>query len=133
MRLYRDSDTTTKVQWCFCPQDTPVLPFYTRFGSGNWASQKTGWTGPGEVEGSPRPWRDGTKCCCPVEVTRPFGTPQQFAEGAKSTDQTITIEECNNAVNVTMTMLVAFTDRDAISSAETATMSVALGFVPDPA
>lgn len=60
MRFFTDSNLETGVVWYFSSPLAKPLPFPTRFGSGNWASEKDGWTGTGEVPGLPRPWRDGS-------------------------------------------------------------------------
>lgn len=81
MQFYSERpDVKVAVAWFFVDDDTPFLPFYTRFASGNWATSKVGWKGVGEVEGSPRIFRDGT-----LPATFPpdhiCGDERQFAEG----------------------------------------------------
>jgi len=99
MKFFTDSDTYVAVRWYFCAPGAKNFPGYTRFGSGNWASDKLDWPGVGEVLGSPRPWVDGspppwgTSVClslaidCPpvvyMKVTRytPDVIPMPFFEG----------------------------------------------------
>ena len=54
-----DSHVSIPVTWYFCGEDAQVFPHYTRFASGNWASSKIEWFGPGETSWRPRPWSDG--------------------------------------------------------------------------
>lgn len=59
MRMYRDSDVSFPVRWFFVDDDAKNFPEHTLFGSGNWASDRNDWPGPGEVLGAPRTWVDG--------------------------------------------------------------------------
>jgi hypothetical protein len=59
MRFFLDSDVEVPVRWFFCDDKAKIFPAHHLFGSGNWAKEKTGWPGPGEVEGEPRPWSPG--------------------------------------------------------------------------
>lgn len=49
MRLRKDSDEETEVQWFFCLPGAKWYPGYTRFASGIWAQYPEVWTGVGEV------------------------------------------------------------------------------------
>lgn len=51
---------TIPIRWFFAEENAKLFPGHTVFGSGNWASDKLSWPGPGEVLGAPRPWRDGS-------------------------------------------------------------------------
>jgi len=63
------------VQWFFTEPGAKVFPGHHVFASGNWASSRDGWNGPGEVLGAARPWRNGSnlgnmngkKHCGPIE------------------------------------------------------------------
>lgn len=59
MEFYDPPRGPVPVTWWFCEDKAKVYPGYTRFASGNWASDKFGWPGPGEILGAPRPWSDG--------------------------------------------------------------------------
>jgi hypothetical protein len=54
-----DTHMSVPVTWYFCDENAKLLPHYTRFASGNWASEKIDWTGPGEVAWRPRDWATG--------------------------------------------------------------------------
>ena len=79
-RFFADSDTEVSIRWYWCKPEALVFPHYSRFGSGNWASDPYNWPGPGEVEGALRPyskgetpaWADGQKYC---------GSREEFASG----------------------------------------------------
>jgi hypothetical protein len=66
MRFFRDSNLEIPVTWYKCAPTAKAFPGYTRFASGNWASTKDAWQGPGEANFKPRPWSDG----------RPPGPPE---------------------------------------------------------
>lgn len=59
MRFFTDNDLGIPVKWFFAEPDAKVFPAHHLFGSGNWASDKFGWNGPGEVLGAPRKWSNG--------------------------------------------------------------------------
>jgi len=59
MRFFKDNPLEIKVRWYWCADQAEIFPFHTRFGSGNWASERFDWPGPGEVLGAARPWNDG--------------------------------------------------------------------------
>jgi hypothetical protein len=59
MEFFDPAQGGIPVTWYFCKEGANSYPGYTRFASGNWASSRIGWPGPGEVEGAPRPWSDG--------------------------------------------------------------------------
>lgn len=59
MQVFDPPGEEIDVQWWFCDDKAKLFPDYTRFASGNWASDRHGWTGTGEVEGAPREWADG--------------------------------------------------------------------------
>lgn len=59
MQFYEPPGQPVKVKWWFCRPDAKVLPYYTRFASGNWASSRDDWTGLGEIQGATRFWSDG--------------------------------------------------------------------------
>jgi len=48
-----------EVTWFRAPIGALAFPGHCLLASGNWASAKYPWNGVGEVEGAPRPWRDG--------------------------------------------------------------------------
>jgi len=60
MRFYADSADEVPVRWYFCAPDADIFPGYTLFGSGNWASEKIDWQGPGEAAWRPREYSDGS-------------------------------------------------------------------------
>jgi hypothetical protein len=76
MRFWRDAATEVGVRWFFCAPDAEVFPYDTVFGSGNWASDRFDWPGPGEVLGAARDWSNGAlpgellgkKFCGPLEA-----------------------------------------------------------------
>lgn len=59
MRFFRDDPLEIKVRWFFADEEADVFPHHHLFGSGNWASDRFNWPGPGEVLDAPRPWADG--------------------------------------------------------------------------
>lgn len=59
MRFFRDSDLEIPVTWYWCEEGALPFPGHTVFGSGNWATSRDDWVGPGEVGGAPRPFYDG--------------------------------------------------------------------------
>jgi len=59
MQFFDPPGPEIPVTWYFCAETAKTLPFKTRFGSGNWASDRLVWPGPGEVLDAPRPWSDG--------------------------------------------------------------------------
>lgn len=73
-------DLLTPVRWYFAADDALPLPVPTRFGSGNWASQKYDWPGPGEVLPRNRRWVNGSRN---PRYTGQFqcGTDGQFLDG----------------------------------------------------
>ena len=81
MRFFRDNDTLVTVRWFRVPVGTPFLPFYTRFASGNWSSDRMPWDGPGEVEFAPRPWSNGKTPATADAGAHICGTPEEWAEG----------------------------------------------------
>ena len=81
IRPFKDSDITCKIRWYWVAEGTPPLPGGTLFGSGNWATEKDGWTGPGEVSGAPRPWNNGAPAS-PRALGQPAGPLEYFREGA---------------------------------------------------
>lgn len=60
VRFFKDSEIEIPIRWFFVDDDAKDIAIYTRFGSGNWASDKIDWPGPGEVLGAPRQWVDGS-------------------------------------------------------------------------
>jgi hypothetical protein len=80
MRFFSDSDIETEVVWYFTEPGAQVLPFYTRFASGNWATERVEWPGVGEVLFAPRPYSKGEN---PGRYfgERYCGSPQHFAAG----------------------------------------------------
>lgn len=81
--LFSEGNPPVWVDWYFVPPSTPVLPYYTRFASGNWAHFKfaNSWTGPGEVSPDPttRPWRYGGRVGDATGNSGPCGTAEQWA------------------------------------------------------
>jgi hypothetical protein len=73
-------DIITRVQWYFANDTASELPFPTRFGSGNWASQKYRWPGPGEVLPRQRRWYSGAANPNYLGL-EPCGTDDQFLNG----------------------------------------------------
>jgi len=61
MRPYADSDKEIEIVWFFVEPNAKLFPFYHRFASGNWMSQRRDWSGPGEVLGAPRRWVNGRR------------------------------------------------------------------------
>lgn len=61
MRFGTTPESDRKVTWYFTAPGAKLLPYPTAFGSRNWASEKTGWTYPGEVEGASRTWSNGAR------------------------------------------------------------------------
>lgn len=59
MRFFRDNALEIKVRWFWADEEADVWPGHHLFGSGNWASERFDWPGPGEVLDAPRPWDDG--------------------------------------------------------------------------
>lgn len=80
MRFFKDSDIEVSVRWFFCDPTAKLLGTYSRFSSGNWASQKDSWPGPGEVLGATREWSDGETPQW-AQGQRHCGTDLQWAEG----------------------------------------------------
>ena len=73
-------DLQCRVRWYFADAGAVTLPFPTRFGSGNWATDKFGWTGPGEQLPRDRRWRNGANV--PFYAGQfPCGTADQFFNG----------------------------------------------------
>lgn len=81
IRPFNDSEITCKIRWYFVEKGTPFIPGGTLFASGNWATEKTGWTGPGEVSGAPRPWNNGAPPS-PRALGNPAGPLEYFHLGA---------------------------------------------------
>lgn len=94
IRFYKDSDITNRVTWFFIPKGMPLLGKYTHFASGNWASERADWNGPGEVIG-PRPWADGSMPLDELLTGVPKGTDEQWA-GEISYGQSVSEEEHAN-------------------------------------
>lgn len=59
MRFWSDSSLSIPVRWFFADADAKIFPGHHRFASGNWASDRDNWPGPGEVLGAPRTWSNG--------------------------------------------------------------------------
>lgn len=59
MRFWKDDPTEVKVRWFFCDGSAKIFPGHHLFGSGNWASDRFDWPGPGEVLDAPRVWDNG--------------------------------------------------------------------------
>lgn len=85
VRFFRDSDLEVTVRWYFCKPGAAIFPHYTLFGSGNWASDKFNWLGPGEVEETPRPWNNGATPAW-ADGQRFCGRPDQYADGLLLSD-----------------------------------------------
>lgn len=81
MAFFRDNDTAIKVQWFFSDA-APFFPAHTLFGSGNWASDRFDWPGPGEVLGSPRLWVDGSPPSDLMDGHKFCGAVADYAEGS---------------------------------------------------
>jgi hypothetical protein len=83
MRFFRhDLTIETDVNWYFCADDAVALPFPTRFGSGNWASERYTWPGIGEVLDAARPWRNGSRN--PAYTGQaPCGSEWRFMHGSR--------------------------------------------------
>lgn len=60
MRFFNDNPLAIKVQWYFARPLAMPFPEPHLFGSGNWASDRFFWPGPGEVLGAARPYSDGS-------------------------------------------------------------------------
>ena len=63
-RFGRGSGQVSLIKWYWCDAGAGVLPFPTPFSSRNYV-EKGAWPDLGEVEGAPRPWRNGS---FPVDV-----------------------------------------------------------------
>jgi hypothetical protein len=73
-------DIITRVRWFFADDNAVVLPFATRFASGNWASEVRDWSGPGEVLPRRRAYNRGANV--PFYFgQQPCGTEDQFKDG----------------------------------------------------
>lgn len=59
MRFFHNSPITCEVRWYRCPPHALVFPGHNVFGNADWASEKFGWSGLGEVDGSTRRWSNG--------------------------------------------------------------------------
>jgi hypothetical protein len=59
MQLDPAGDVIVPVTWYRCAPGAKPLPFPTLFGSGNWASDRTNWFGPGEVLGGSHAYSKG--------------------------------------------------------------------------
>jgi hypothetical protein len=85
MRFYRDRpDLLTEVQWYFVPNDRAALPFAYSFGSQIYDRKILAEANVGEVY-NPHPYRKGNPPY-PVPTVGLCGTPQQWRDGALSTD-----------------------------------------------
>jgi len=80
MRFFTDDPTEVPVVWFFCSDRARLLPTYTVFGSGNWASNRLDWPGLGEVLDAPRPWYNGARPPG-LDGRRFCGTVGQFRAG----------------------------------------------------
>lgn len=96
MAIHNNAPTQIPIFWYFVPDGTPIFPGYTLFASGNWASSKDGWFGPGEVQGAPRPWRDGSGPTDLLKGDHFCGTLKMFAEGGSVEDDKL----CTNLAGV---------------------------------
>jgi hypothetical protein len=68
------------IQWYRVPDDTPDLPYETRFVSRNWETYREWLPGPGEIYLDPRPWKNCARArSFPLGV--PIGTPEQWRDG----------------------------------------------------
>lgn len=88
MSIHNDANTVIGVRWFFADADAPWLEAPTLFGSGNWASSKGGWFGPGEVQGAARPWYNG-KAPEGLIGDHICGTLKMLAEGGSVDDPKI--------------------------------------------
>jgi hypothetical protein len=88
MRLFADSDQEVNIRWFWVPPHAEVYPGYHPYGSGNWASSKEGWTGPGEVSGVPRTWYNG-KTPRGFHGKKICGDPDKLAAGYSVNDKRI--------------------------------------------
>lgn len=76
MSFFNDDPTPCDVTWFFCQEGAPPFPYYHRFASANWNSDKDPYLGLGEVYGAPRIYSklpipvelDGNHFCGPLEV-----------------------------------------------------------------
>jgi len=87
MRLARTGmERELEVRWFFLPDDSPVLPFPTRFGSRNWDGiGELGDRELGEVSGAERVWVNGSDFA--GEIGMPIlGTAEDFMEGCSITE-----------------------------------------------
>jgi hypothetical protein len=73
-------DLLTPVRWFFTDPGAAVLPFPTKFASGNWAEQKWTWPGVGEVLPRDRRWKNGANFDGEPGLVW-CGTPEQFFNG----------------------------------------------------
>lgn len=80
VRFFKDSDIEVSIRWFFCNPTAKLLGIYSRFSSGNWASQRDSWPGPGEVLGASREWSDGETPQWAIGQ-RHCGTGAQWADG----------------------------------------------------
>lgn len=59
MRFWTDNALSIPVKWFWCDPGAKIFPDHHLFGSGNWASDRFNWDGPGEVLGAKRPYSKG--------------------------------------------------------------------------
>lgn len=87
---FQEGGPEVPVRWYFCDDNAPLLPFPTRFASGNWSREKTGWKGVGEVEGAKRSYVKGER---PMWATGKglCGTPGRFAAGWAASESVPTL------------------------------------------
>lgn len=78
IRPFKDSSHQEQISWYIVPDDTPFLPFYTRFASRLWDNERQMQDGPGEVQGAPRPY-SANKLDNKRLNRIPCGTAEQFA------------------------------------------------------
>jgi hypothetical protein len=74
---------TQLVDWYFTDDNAPWVGLENAFNSRNWYGGVNGWPEIGEVQGSPRPWRDGSSCPQVLE-SKPTGSAEEWKNGTTS-------------------------------------------------
>lgn len=95
MRFWRDpAAPLVTVRWYFVPESRPALPFDSVFTSRIWEPYPVGWYELGEVEGDPRPWRDGSTVGDAPGV-RACGTAEQWVAGDQAPTYPMLVDDLN--------------------------------------
>jgi hypothetical protein len=91
IRPFHDSDDEAEITWFWCEPGAKAFPDWHRFASGNWAPDRLGWNGPGEIAERPRTYVRGKKIGR-ATGDHYCGTLAMFQQGASRKDPPLPLD-----------------------------------------